>query len=166
MKSTAPRKKREPARHITCDWCGTEFKRWPSTIKRTNYCSRKCLAEATSKAKNPDGYRNLTDYTRQSENMSRVNQRLNPIRMTPEVRANLRKAHLGKGEGKSYEKTYGRHTHRIVMEEKLGRELRPEEVVHHIDGNPRNNHPDNLVALSREEHINLHRAQGDLDRRS
>jgi hypothetical protein len=34
--------------------------------------------------------------------------------------------------------------HRLVMEQKLGRYLRPEEVVHHIDGNPQNNDPENL----------------------
>jgi hypothetical protein len=35
--------------------------------------------------------------------------------------------------------------HRLVMEKKLGRYLLPTEVVHHIDGNPMNNHPDNLM---------------------
>lgn len=34
--------------------------------------------------------------------------------------------------------------HRLVMEEKLNRYLKPEEVVHHIDGDIKNNHPDNL----------------------
>lgn len=34
--------------------------------------------------------------------------------------------------------------HRLVMEEKLGRLLLPEEVVHHIDGDPQNNDPSNL----------------------
>jgi len=34
--------------------------------------------------------------------------------------------------------------HRLVMEQKIGRPLHPTEVVHHIDGNRANNHPDNL----------------------
>lgn len=34
--------------------------------------------------------------------------------------------------------------HRLVMEKKLGRYLRPGEVVHHIDNENANNHPDNL----------------------
>lgn len=34
--------------------------------------------------------------------------------------------------------------HRLVMEQKLGRYLRPEEVVHHIDGDPANNVRENL----------------------
>lgn len=34
--------------------------------------------------------------------------------------------------------------HRLVMAQKLGRPLREEETVHHMDGNRQNNHPDNL----------------------
>lgn len=34
--------------------------------------------------------------------------------------------------------------HRLVMEQTLGRYLRPEEVVDHIDGDTMNNHPSNL----------------------
>jgi predicted DNA-binding protein (UPF0251 family) len=44
--------------------------------------------------------------------------------------------------------------HRLVMERVLGRYLQPEEVVHHIDANPQNNHPDNLqVFSSNTEHF-------------
>jgi hypothetical protein len=37
--------------------------------------------------------------------------------------------------------------HRIVAAEKLGRPLLPGEVVHHIDGNKKNNDPTNLMVL-------------------
>lgn len=44
--------------------------------------------------------------------------------------------------------------HRLVMEQKLGRFLLKTEVVDHIDGNIRNNHPDNLrVYASNTEHL-------------
>ena len=33
--------------------------------------------------------------------------------------------------------------------------------IHHIDGDKTNNHPSNLVALSIEEHYNVHYTQGD-----
>ena len=46
--------------------------------------------------------------------------------------------------------------HRRVMEQKLGRKLTSNEVVHHADGNPLNNDPANLVILSRAEHQRLH----------
>ena len=44
--------------------------------------------------------------------------------------------------------------HRLVMEQHLGRYLLPTEVVHHIDGNPRNNDISNLrLYASQAEHI-------------
>lgn len=44
--------------------------------------------------------------------------------------------------------------HRLVMEKKLGRYLLPTEVVDHIDGDPSNNHPDNLrVFASNSDHL-------------
>ena len=48
------------------------------------------------------------------------------------------------------------YEHRLIMEKKLGRYLRPEEVVHHIDRNPMNNHPDNLQLFANQrEHSKL-----------
>ena len=44
--------------------------------------------------------------------------------------------------------------HRLVMEKKLGRHLLKSEVVHHIDGDTLNNHPDNLgLFSSNAEHL-------------
>lgn len=46
--------------------------------------------------------------------------------------------------------------HRYLMELYLGRKLSSNEVVHHVDGDPLNNDPDNLVLVSRSEHQRLH----------
>lgn len=44
--------------------------------------------------------------------------------------------------------------HRLVMEEKLGRYLLRGEVVHHVDGNPGNNDPANLMIFgSNKQHL-------------
>ena len=44
--------------------------------------------------------------------------------------------------------------HRLVLEKVLGRYLMPYEVVHHIDGNKLNNHPNNLeLFVSNAEHL-------------
>lgn len=44
--------------------------------------------------------------------------------------------------------------HRLIMENHLGRFLEPEEVVHHIDGNPQNNSITNLhLYKNQAEHI-------------
>ena len=47
--------------------------------------------------------------------------------------------------------------HRLVWERVNGRLLLPTEVVHHVDGDKRNNCPENLVAMTRREHVLLHR---------
>lgn len=46
--------------------------------------------------------------------------------------------------------------HRLVMEQKLGRYLEHGEIVHHIDGNKQNNHPDNLELKTNSQHISEH----------
>ena len=92
-----------------------------------------------------------------SQNLSALNRKLNPIRMTPETRKKIRNARLNSGNGVTYTKLYGVHEHRVVAEKKIGRPLLPGEVVHHIDGNKRNNIPDNLIVFpSQSAHAQHH----------
>lgn len=65
-------------------------------------------------------------------------------------------AQRDRGAGKSYRKRGGRHEHRVVMERIVGRPLRFEDVVHHKDGNIRNNDPDNLIIVTRAQHMMEH----------
>jgi len=44
------------------------------------------------------------------------------------------------------------YEHILKMEQKLGRSLRPDEIVHHIDGDPNNNALSNLKVMTRGEH--------------
>ena len=47
--------------------------------------------------------------------------------------------------------------HRLVMEKKIGRFLKPKERVHHLDGNKLNNNPKNLQLFSTNgEHTRHH----------
>lgn len=122
-----------------CAWCFVPVKVYPSNLGANNYCCRGCRNAA----------------------MAERNRKTNPTRMTPEVREKLRNARLGTGEGRTYEKTYGRHTHRVVAEQMLGRPLTKGEVVHHIDGDKRNNKPENLMVFkTQKEHAAFHAAQG------
>lgn len=48
------------------------------------------------------------------------------------------------------------YEHILIMEKKLKRILKPNECVHHIDGNKSNNHPDNLQLMLHGEHSKFH----------
>lgn len=50
----------------------------------------------------------------------------------------------------------GKMKHRIVVERRLKRPLRPEEIVHHRDHDKTNNRSSNLVVMTRATHASLH----------
>jgi len=79
-----------------------------------------------------------------------------PMMTSPEARAKNRASQVGRGKGKGYLKFYGRHEHRVIAERMLGRSLMRGEVVHHKDGNHRNNDPSNLEVITQGEHMRKH----------
>ena len=53
--------------------------------------------------------------------------------------------------------------YRIIYEETYGVKLPKDFDVHHIDGNRSNNDPDNLIAIPRKLHQELHVAKNNYD---
>ncbi|WP_081257740.1 HNH endonuclease [Bacillus wiedmannii] len=45
---------------------------------------------------------------------------------------------------------------RVVAEQKIGRKLRSDEVVHHINGRKTDDRPENLYVCTRNEHTTIH----------
>lgn len=125
-----------------CAVCDKEIYRTPGQMKKSKlaYCSIECFKKVSS------------------SRMTRINQELNPTRMTEDVRVKIGNSkRKDPKERKSYPKIKGRHEHRIVAEMKIGRPLKKGEVVHHVDGNIQNNKPDNLMVFkSQKEHIEWH----------
>lgn len=48
------------------------------------------------------------------------------------------------------------YRYRLVMEEKIGRLLAPNEVVHHKDGDEANDDPSNLELITQSVHATIH----------
>jgi hypothetical protein len=80
--------------------------------------------------------------------------------LTPESvrRENARNAQLNtkKAQKNTYKKLFGRHEHRVIAEEIIGRKLRSDEHVHHIDFDKHNNDPRNLSVMKKDDHLKLH----------
>lgn len=159
---------------ITCDNCGKVFNRKPSRIKKYNYCCKECRHKAKTVTANCETCgKEVTRCKSQilkhvfcslecakgylAFNFSSLAKKHNPTRMTEEIKTKIRNARLNP-KSTSYPKYYGRHEHRIVAEQILGRPLRKGEVVHHIDGDKRNNHPINLMVFkSQADHALWHK---------
>lgn len=134
MSRPLPKYKSDPTRilcHRACGHCGESF---PVATKfpAARFCSRKCGLAATLP---PD-------------HNSRV------ARASASRRGDVQR---GRGAGRTYRKRGGRHEHRVVAQQVLGRPLLPGEVVHHIDGDKQNNAPANLEVLpSQAAHATRH----------
>ena len=61
----------------------------------------------------------------------------------------------------SYDNGKPKRKHQIIMERHIGRPLKKNEVIHHIDGNKRNNDLSNLLLTTRSEHAKIHKAELD-----
>lgn len=55
--------------------------------------------------------------------------------------------------------------HRLIVEQRLGRLLAPNEIVHHINGITTDNRPENLEVMTRGEHNRHHHRNPHIKRR-
>ena len=140
---------------VICEHCKREYKVIPSRLKNTRFCSNVCHGkhilqsrEVINKIKrkykedNPAWNKKGFSYHSDGYILIRV--------------GNHPHAHKG-----------WYFEHRIIMEKHLGRFLQSTELIHHINGNKRDNRIENLKIISRSKHCkiqNPHKIQLSLNK--
>ncbi len=129
------RPSRTRATVIKCEWCGKDCFRHALQQKPARFCSKSCsgLWQQENCPDHPIG-KSGRESPRWSGGV-RISGGYRYIYMPDHPRNKGRKVHG--------EYTYIRE-HRLVMEEALGRILRPGELVHHVNGDKLDNRLENL----------------------
>lgn len=144
-----------------CEYCGCEFfvPQYDINSRPTiKYCSQRCYH--TASRKQPKFKKCLQCNKEFVIDPRHKNKKFCDVKCACAYkRAKTRTATLG-ADGYKYvwfADGSGEKEHRFIVEQKIGRKLTRDEVVHHIDGNRANNDISNLMVMSRGEHSKLHR---------
>jgi ribosomal protein L33 len=139
---------------LECETCGTQFERLACQIKKEGtgrFCSQECMWEWRRHGSTlacdmcGDNF-----YRRYGEQDSGAVHAFCSRECTFAWRAKHSKTD-------TYRKIGARHAHRVIAERMVRRKLKPGEVVHHKNGDHRDNRPENLAILpSQAEHARIH----------
>jgi hypothetical protein len=147
-------KQREETRGRSCIKCGVLFIPRVSQLKKGGgkYCSLDCSKDMHIGVKRSEETRQrMSAAIKNSPNLKPLKGKDNPSWNGGRYLSNGY-WWLSLDEGKVAE-------HRHVMSVHLGRELLPEEIVHHINHDKQDNRIENLEIMTRSEHMDEHRPE-------
>jgi hypothetical protein len=134
---------------LTCKMCGKKFLKNLSTYKQDlkkcnagKFCSLACLYKSPERKANLGRLREKSNGWRGGRLYERG------YKM---VIAQDHPKGVAKGGGLKYVRE-----HRLIMEKHLGRYLKDNEVIHHINGNRSDNRIENLALMTPSEHNRYH----------
>ena len=136
----------------SCPVCGSTFKRKPAELRSVNYCSVSCSAKANMTLQ-PIAKGERRGVTTEFVKGQR------PTNVLPVGSVTTRVRHKRGRDTRAWVKVAEPNVWReravVVWESANG--PRPRGlVIHHINGDPLDDRPENLVALTRAEHAALH----------
>lgn len=122
--------------NLTCQFCGKPFSVIPSRQKTAKFCSQSCLAKSKTGPRSTNWKGGIVRHHGEGSYL---------LVYSPD-HPNVQQS------GYVFQ-------HRLVMEEHLGRLLRPDEHVHHINEIKDDNRIENLELLTHAEHTSRHFAK-------
>ena len=150
-----------------CQQCSNEFKVKPYREKTAKYCSYECYWKAkrgkkpwmTGKKHKTKSKEKMSEKVKQAWKRGVYNKRIN--HEGDKTNHSLGYIEVKMPNHPMADKRGYVLEHRLIMAQKIGRMLKSTELVHHINGDKKDNRIENLRLLSRKNHNNIHPKERD-----